>query len=109
MDNYTRLRANEKAHPMHIGFLGAEAIVPVLDALTKLIEQASRVQRGHSGFYGSFMSVCSAQQNGLESSLQSTSASALWSKYPARASLFCRVCGIHCIMQLFLTNHEVTQ
>ena len=51
------LSPNEKAHPIHIILLGAEAIVHVADALAKLIDQANRVQYGHAGFQGLFIGV----------------------------------------------------
>ncbi len=47
----------EKAPPIHISLLGAEAIVHVADTLSDLIEQANRLQRGHARFYGSFIPV----------------------------------------------------
>ena len=51
------LSANEKAHPIHISLLCAEAIVHVTDALAKLTEQANRVKNRHTGFHGSFIPV----------------------------------------------------
>jgi hypothetical protein len=47
--------ADEKAHPVHLNFFCAEAIVHVADALAQLIEQAGGLQGWGAGFDGKFI------------------------------------------------------
>ena len=49
--------AHEKAHPVNVGFFGAEAIVAVTQALPKLIQQAWGMQDRSGGFHGIFIPV----------------------------------------------------
>jgi hypothetical protein len=47
----------EKAYPVKVSFLGAQAIVQIPNALANLIHQADRVQRSGAGFHKSFITV----------------------------------------------------
>lgn len=48
---------DEKAHPIQVSLLGAEAIVKIAKTLLNLIQSSCRAQNRGAGFHGSFMPV----------------------------------------------------
>lgn len=50
--------SDENADSIQVGLFGLEAIVPVLNPLSHLIEQAGRVQCRTARFHGKFIPVC---------------------------------------------------
>lgn len=51
-DTFAIMPTDEKAHPIQVRFLGAEAIVEIANALAQLVEQPRRVQNRLDGFHG---------------------------------------------------------
>ena len=48
---------DEKAYPVKVSFLSAQAIVQIPNALANLIHQADRAQRSSAGFHDSFITA----------------------------------------------------
>ncbi len=85
--------ADEKAHPIQVSLLSAEAIVKVANTLPNLIQRVER-KTGVPGFM-EVLYLCFSQFIECQPRLQATFRRKPCPEYPAASRLFRKFCGIH--------------